>query len=116
MNLRRAKSLIAHWSDGAFQLHNYLTNSRSTSSPGIVLLLHELAGYHPEAEVLEVFGESVARALIDRDVLVAQGSPLDVKESLLDHTWEWGIEARHFHYVTQAVRFENQPALERELL
>jgi SagB-type dehydrogenase family enzyme len=39
-----------------------------------------------------------------------------VKESLLDHTWEWGIEARHFHYVTQAVRFENQPTLERELL
>jgi SagB-type dehydrogenase family enzyme len=116
MNLRRATSLIAYWSDGAFQLHNYLTNSRSTASPGIVLLLQELAGYHPLAEVIEAFGDSVTRELIDRDVLVEQGSPLDAKESLLAQTWEWGIEARHFHYVTQAVRFENKPALERELL
>jgi SagB-type dehydrogenase family enzyme len=34
----------------------------------------------------------------------------------VDSIWRWGVEARHFHYATQTVRFEHQPELERETL
>ncbi len=116
MRVRRSKSLVAFWEGESFVLHNYVTNSQCRVSPGVATLLHELTEYRPKAEVIEILGDALVNSLVEQQFLITEGSPASRKESAIDSTWQWGIEARHFHYVTQAVRFDHQPELERGIL
>ncbi|MDQ3789177.1 MAG: SagB/ThcOx family dehydrogenase, partial [Actinomycetota bacterium] len=116
MRIRRSRSLVAFWEGADVVLHNYLTNRRSRVSPGVVMMIHELTDYRRDVEVIEALGRPLVDSLLGQDVLVLEDSVLDRRESTLDSTWQWGVEARHFHYVTQAVRFDNRPKLEREIL
>lgn len=112
---------MAFWEDGQFVLENYLTKKQTIIAPVVAQLLQNLNDYVPRRSVLERFGsipsaEQLFDRLVAQDVLVAEGTSLDQKESLLEKTWRWGNDARFFHYVTQDVPFETDPRMQREFL
>jgi SagB-type dehydrogenase family enzyme len=118
VQLRRARCLIGFWEDGDFILENYLTNKRTTISPAVAQIL----GGADEYQSLNAFGSRWANVpdlsplilrLLERDILVERGSPLDLKERLVDSRWEWGHDARYFHYATNDVEFESDPEKQR---
>jgi len=116
--IRRAKCLVAFWEDSEFVIQNYLTNKQSVIAPPVAQLLHEISDYLPKSSVLERFSpipqaEELVRRLLAQDALVAEGSPLDRKEQLLDETWKWKHDARFFHYSTQHVSYEADPDVQR---
>jgi SagB-type dehydrogenase family enzyme len=118
--LRRPSALVGFWADGRFALENPLTGKRTTVSPAVAQLLEELGSFRPPDEVerlLEpVAAPGLAEQLLERDLLVGEGTDLDRKDRLLDEAWAWGPEARFFHYATQHVPFEHDPTAQEHAL
>lgn len=114
---RRARSLVVYWEDGEFVVENYLSHRRTTISPAVAQLLHQLDDYRPREEILARFRsvpnvEGLFEALVEQTILLEEGSDLDEKDVLLDETWAWGHDAKHFHYATQSIDYE--PDLDRQ--
>src|SRR5205085_4705770 len=121
VRLRRARCLVAYWEDGVFVVENYLTQKQTTIAPLVAQLLQTVDTYLSKSAVLERFGaipcaDELVEQLIMQDILVIEGSPLDIKECLIDETWKWKHDVRYFHYSTQHVRYEDDLNAERASL
>lgn len=114
---RRARSLVMYWEDGDLVVENYLSHTTSTVTPGIVHLLSQLDGYHTRTELRERFqsvpdADEVIDRLVEQTILVEENSDLAVNDARVDDVWDWGQDARYFHYATKHVDYE--PSVERQ--
>ncbi|MDQ4026210.1 MAG: SagB family peptide dehydrogenase [Actinomycetota bacterium] len=117
--VRRANGLVAYWEDGDFLLHNYLTDKKTKVSPAVVALLDSfrrpVEDREAEAAFERIGAVEVFEKLLEQDVLVVEDSPLEVEDSSVG-TWEWGQDARFFHFSTQHVTYEASGAKQAENL
>jgi SagB-type dehydrogenase family enzyme len=101
-------------------LENYLIGAKAAVAPPVMQLLHGLDRYEEPTAVGRQLGIPAAEALLDTLVetglVVEEGSPVAVKEELLDSTWRWGHEARYLHHATNALEFHSDPADQLEYL
>lgn len=110
--IRRARCLVAFWEEKEFVIENYLTKKQTTIVPLIAHLLLTVDNYQPKQSILQHFGSiphasAVIEQLITQDVLIVQGSLVDIKDSLVAQSWKWKHDARYFHYSTQSVLFQD---------
>ncbi len=118
--LRRARSLVAWWEGGEFLVENFLSGRRSAVSP---LVGHLLAGFEEfltPTEAGERFAElpgreEILQALVAQDILLVEGSELELRDRRLDDLWAWPLDARLFHYSSRRVVFQDRDTQEREL-
>ena len=117
---RRARALVAYWEEGEFLIENFLTCNRAAVSSEVVQLLDMLDDFMTQDQIYGAIpSNSKARAvlteLLDLGLVVAEKSSLDERETRLDKTWKWGLDAKYFHYSTQGVEFLS-PIAERSAL
>jgi hypothetical protein len=105
--LRRSKCLIGLWEHEDFLLENYLTGKQTAVPPAVLQLLNSITEYEGAAAILARNNlptlDDLLGQLVDRDLLVEEGSDLDRREELLESVWSWGQDARYFHYSTNDV-------------
>ncbi|MGQ0570923.1 MAG: SagB/ThcOx family dehydrogenase [Armatimonadota bacterium] len=121
LRIRRARGLVGFWENGEFVLENYLTGRQTTVAPLVAQVLQTLDHYVAKDTLLRHFAPiphapQLVDQLISQDVLVVEGSSVDEKERLLDKQWVWKQDARHFHYGTQHLTFEESPEVQRASL
>lgn len=119
--IRRSRSLIAFWEDGSLVVENYLTKKQTTIAPLILQLLQEIDDYQLKPYVLERFQEipaanEIIEELLKQNILIIQGSDLDIKERLIEEEWKWKHDARFFHYSIQHVKYEDNYDIQRTSL
>lgn len=104
--VRRARCLIARWEDDDFVIENYVSARRTAVAPIVAQVLQDATSYQPRETIVEHFakvphaGELVDQ-LIAQDILVVKGSPIEIRDRHIAETWQWGDDARYFHYATQ---------------
>jgi hypothetical protein len=112
--VRRARCLASFWEGDEFIAVNYLSGKETVLSPLAAALVGELRDY-VSVSALERRLAALPRAasalkrLVAQDVLVVQGSALDATDRLVASAWEWGPSARHFHFATQRVPYDENP-------
>ncbi len=94
-------------------MENYLTGKRTAVSPPVAQIVDGLDGYEEIRDVesrldLPETGDLVGR-LIERDLVVPEGSLVARKEEFLESTWVWGQDARYFHFATNNLEFISDP-------
>lgn len=109
-NLKRSSALIFYYNDGQFTGENYISGKLSVLSPPVLGILEKLDHYQPYHTVIETLAhvpeaEKLVASLIDRDIIICEGSDIAAREDTLD-TWEWDLPARHYHSRTNYVSFE----------
>ncbi|MDP9351467.1 MAG: SagB/ThcOx family dehydrogenase [Chloroflexota bacterium] len=119
--LRRASCVIAFWEGDQFAVENYLSGKQTTMAPVVAHLLQALDDYLPYHELVARWvavpqAEQLIAPLVDQDVLLVEDSPLDLRDRLIDTTWEWGHSARYFHFKTQDVPYEPDLTVQRASL
>jgi SagB-type dehydrogenase family enzyme len=108
------------WEGSEFILENYLTGTRSSTSPVIVKLLDSVASYEDFDAILGGWkaiphSSELLNKLIEGDLLVEEDSALAEKEDRVAD-WAWGHDARYFHYSSNAAQFEIDPSIQRHAL
>lgn len=110
---------MGYWEDGDFLLYNYLTNSRTRTTPAVLAVLDALDAPVEEAELTRALdgagAMSILQKLVDQDVLLVEGSPADRGDAAVSR-WKWGQDARFFHFSTQHVTYERSGARQAEAL
>jgi SagB-type dehydrogenase family enzyme len=102
-------------------VQNYLSNRRTALPPELVAAVSSLDAFADRADAAARLGlgqsaDALIAQLLDRDVLVAEGSPMADRDERLERSWRWGPEARFFHFSTQGVRFEYDAEAEEQRL
>lgn len=120
-NLRRAFALVGYWSEGQWLLRNYLSGKQLLADPTVLLLLAGFDTWQTPSEQAAVFGdiangEALLSALVGQDVLLEEGSALELRDRQLQQTWRWGREAQFFHFATRDVPYEHDIATQRRSL
>ncbi|MGY5210047.1 SagB/ThcOx family dehydrogenase [Nocardia gipuzkoensis] len=108
-DFRRAHGLIA-WFDGdELVLENYLTGQQTVVHPHVLSLLGRLGEPCNEQDTVALLGGEGSRTvfdqLVERGVLLACGSTVEVRDADVAARWEWGHAARYFHYSTARTHF-----------
>lgn len=108
---RRPGALIAFWDEREFVFENYLTGKQTRLSPLVAHLLGELVEPHSMNDLLRIFesipcGADLIQNLIEADILLAEGSPAETADNLVESSWRWSHDARCFHFSTQRVAFQ----------
>lgn len=121
MRVRRPMSLVAFWQDGKFVIENYLSNKQVEVNPLIINLLQRMDEYRHLNDVLEIFGnipksDWLVQQLLKHDLLVTEGTALDIKDRSIEQSWKWNQDARYFHYSSQHVQYEGSIKKQREAL
>jgi SagB-type dehydrogenase family enzyme len=120
-HVRRSSCLSVRWEEKNLVVENFLTGSVSVLPAIVVPMLHELV----EAISIEALikrweavpdRQTLIKQLIERDLLLVEGSDVAQKESHIRATWEWGHSARYFHYATNVRQFEWRPEIQRKEL
>lgn len=119
--LRRATALIALWDSGHFVLQNYLSGLRTRVEPIVAHVLDRFSEFRSpqdaQRELSAIPGaEALLSRFVDRDILLLEGSALDLRDSQLDESWRWGHEARFFHFATRDVPYESDMEVQRDSL
>jgi SagB-type dehydrogenase family enzyme len=109
--VRRPNSLIALLDEDKFIIENYLSNRRVETSPLVASLLQGMDEYQPIHDLLQKLSkiprsEEIAHQLIANDLLVIEGTALDIKDRLIALSWKWKQDIRYYHYSSQYVRYE----------
>jgi SagB-type dehydrogenase family enzyme len=107
--VRRARSLVAFWDGDDLVVENYVTGRRAAVSPPVLSLLDEL---DRERDT----DDPVIDELLERDLVVVDGSPAADLEDRLAREWRWGHDARFLHFATQDLEFECRPETQRRAL
>jgi SagB-type dehydrogenase family enzyme len=119
LRIRLAHGVLAYWENGELQLHNYLTHTTTRVSPAVVALLEAFHTPVEDREVTSAFDRvgagPVLQKLIDQDVLIVEGSAVEVEDAAVGR-WEWGQDARFFHFSTQHVTYETSGTAQAEAL
>lgn len=107
--IRRARCLVCHWDGERVVLENYLSRRRAVVDPAVMLLLSPFENASTRSAVEDHFfrivGVSgVVEMLLDADILIPSEGVLSKKEQLLDK-WDWGHDARYFHFSTRDVQY-----------
>ncbi len=102
-NIRRASSLVCYWDSSGFTVENYLTRTKSEINPFILNALNFLEDWCDIDVALKKVGLGLQslglfEKLISQDILVVQGSKLDVLDRAVSCTWRWDIRAQYFHF------------------
>ncbi|MGI0012432.1 MAG: SagB/ThcOx family dehydrogenase [Nitrososphaera sp.] len=119
--VRRPKSLIAYFDGSEFKIENYLSNRQVEISPFVASLLQRLDKYRTINSVLRSLGsmpqaEQVVHKLIANDLLVIEGTAVDIKDRLIEQSWNWGQDIRYYHYASQFVKYEGDVRKQRAIL
>jgi hypothetical protein len=97
--VRRAHCLASFWEGDRFVAVNYLSGKETVLSPLVAALIGELDRYVAMPVIKRRLaalprGTSVLKRLVAQDVLVVEGSRLDVTDRQVAVSWEWGPSAR----------------------
>jgi SagB-type dehydrogenase family enzyme len=116
---RRAHALVGCWEDNHFSLRNYLSGRRVRVDPILTHILHKFSDYTRLEKALQLLSdipgpENLLTLLVQQDILLEEGSPIDDRDRAVQKTWRWGHEARFFHFGTRDVPYEQ--AIQRESL
>ena len=113
VRVRRAHAVVAYWQDGSLVLHNYLSGKQTSVSPAVLSLLDAFETPVDLRELMSVLDRARARGVVEKliaqDVLVAEGSHIDLKDTAVAR-WKWQQDARFFHFSTQHVKYERSGA------
>ena len=119
--IRRAHALVGHWEGDRFLLRNYLSGRRLQTDPIVMHLLDGFDVYttpsEAHARLQDIPGaENILTALLEQDVLLREGSAIELLDLDVQASWRWGQEARFFHYATRDVPYERDIDVQRESL
>jgi len=103
--------VVAYWEGEDIVAANFLAGTRATIAPPLAAVLAQLGEPMPRADAAALLGacpepDQVLDALLTHALLLEVDSELERRDSLLDSTWEWDIDARAFHFSTRAVPYE----------
>jgi len=113
MLVRRAKSVVCHWSDRAFVVENYRTCRAYEMDAFAVTLLDALTEWTERAKVCDLFPDhdpdSIGKAVDQlRDCgLLVSGDCSDAEQDVrIGEAWPaWGAAARYLHFATRNTPF-----------
>jgi SagB-type dehydrogenase family enzyme len=125
--LQRTRHLVCYWEGPNLILQNYLTRIRATADPLAVRVLNLLTVPCSPEDVCCMLSEfspsSVRKALRDLKALtfVEEVTPeIRRRDRAMQAWYEWGVEARFFHWATKDVQYarsaEELARLERQRL
>jgi SagB-type dehydrogenase family enzyme len=91
-------------------LENYLTGRQVAASPLVAQLLDQASDPVDLERLCSRFQKlgvksGAVRLLVSEDVLLREGSPLDLKDYAVS-AWPWGHDARYFHFGTRRVDYQ----------
>lgn len=114
-------SLAIRWEEHQLVVENYLTGAICTLSASVISLLDGITKATPISRLADMWRaipkrNALISQLIKFDVLVVEGSELDLKEKRIAETWVWGHNARYYHFSTNVREFESEPAVQRAAL
>ncbi|MFA0963814.1 SagB family peptide dehydrogenase [Roseivirga sp. BDSF3-8] len=109
-HLKRSSALIFYYNDGQFTGENYVSGKLAVLSPPVLGVLDKCSDFLPYHKIIEALShvpeaEKLIDSLLERDILVKQGSDIAAREATID-SWEWDLPARHYHARTNYVSFE----------
>lgn len=119
--LRRARALVGWWDGHEFALRNYLTGKVTRVAPIVTQILNAFTAYvlpsaaRRELEELNDV-DALLSQLVDRDILLIEGTAIDRRDAMLEQAWHWGHDARCFHFATRDVPYETDLGTQRESL
>lgn len=110
MLLRRANCLVAYWREGEFIIENYLTGRVASCSSKIVVFIQQFDMF-VEREVLGarfplLISSGIVDLLIESNILLLKDTHIERRDAKVDAFWQWGIDARFFHFSTSHTQFE----------
>lgn len=119
--VRRARALVAWWEDDEVVAENFLAGTRVTISPPVAGLLARLGDPAPRAWAASLLGDAAGAAgvideLVESGLLLHVGSEEERLDADVDAAWEWGMDARFFHYATRSVPYEPDMTRQRASL
>jgi SagB-type dehydrogenase family enzyme len=126
--VRRARTIVCHWSGAHFIVTNYRTRAALTATPVAILLLSLLDRWCSPAQVADLLPRferrtvaSTLRKLVRHGLLVQKNSAEAVQDEALEGAWSgWLPHAGFFHFATKDVRYESRPQellrIEKQLL
>ncbi|MFI1202622.1 SagB/ThcOx family dehydrogenase [Streptomyces sp. NPDC020883] len=124
MPIRRARSIVCYWHDGAFVVENFRTRITVSLDPVAAELLNELGDWTEPEKVAARFPdfdpESVRQSLADLEesgLIVRQGQSAAEHDEVVGTSWpEWNMSARYLHTMTKNAPYtEDTPELREEL-
>lgn len=113
--LRRASCLLAWYDDQDVVLENFVSGRQCVVHPALLPVLASLTQPQPYGELIARLGAGstpIVEQLIDQHVLLATGTAMDVRDAAIDGHWQWGLNARYFHFSTAQTQFSTN--LEQE--
>jgi SagB-type dehydrogenase family enzyme len=115
--LRRAFCLIGYWDHDGFTLENYVSGRQTLVAPLVAQWLASLGSDTSYPEVILRLGPipnaaSLVQRLVDQDVLLVTGTPVERQDRLVQETWKWDHSARFLHYRTRRMTYQTDPAAE----
>jgi SagB-type dehydrogenase family enzyme len=101
---------VLFYDGGRLICENYLTGQRASVPSGFPDLLRNCANAASRGELIKGWGfghggETIFQALLEHDLLLEVGSPLETRDALVDRTWAWDIEAKYFYFGTALTTF-----------